>query len=292
MAQGGDPTGTGTGGPGYRFEDEFHPDLTFGETGLLAMANSGPDTNGSQFFITFGPATHLNFRHTIFGKVVEGMDVALSLRLRDPQVAPDFVGDALVTVEISETQESQLPPPTATPIPVVPEPEDGRPLAELDPAERENLYTGGPEMVIDSARAYTATVTTTKGDILIQLHAAEAPVSVNNFVVLARLGYWDNFPINFVQANGFILTGSPAGQPSSDVGYTLAPEVNLPDAVGSVSYWYREDRAANSGSQFYFLLSTDLGLSGTVFGTVVEGLDIAASLTVDDRIETITIEEQ
>jgi len=71
MIQGGDPTGTGRGGPGYRFADEFHPELQFNRPYLLAMANSGPNTNGSQFFITVGPTTWLNFKHTIFGEVAD-----------------------------------------------------------------------------------------------------------------------------------------------------------------------------------------------------------------------------
>ena len=74
MAQGGDPQGTGTGGPGYQFEDEIVDQLTFSEPGLLAMANSGPNTNGSQFFVTVAPAEHLNGLHTIFGRVTKGMD--------------------------------------------------------------------------------------------------------------------------------------------------------------------------------------------------------------------------
>jgi peptidyl-prolyl cis-trans isomerase B (cyclophilin B) len=92
MVQGGDPTGTGRGGPGYKFEDELNGNPLQHETGTLSMANAGPNTNGSQFFITHAPQPHLNGRHTVFGKVTQGQDVVNAIRK----------GDKLQRVEIHE----------------------------------------------------------------------------------------------------------------------------------------------------------------------------------------------
>lgn len=101
MAQGGDSTGTGAGGPGYEFDDEFVSGLTFDRPGLLAMANRGPDTNGSQFFLTFVPTPHLNNRHTIFGEIVEGSEILDTITHRDPGTATT-PGDEIVTITIEE----------------------------------------------------------------------------------------------------------------------------------------------------------------------------------------------
>lgn len=103
MAQAGDPTGTGYGGPGYAFKNEILPDLNFDAAGLVAMANAGADSNGSQFFITYAPATRLNGGYTIFGRVISGMDVAESLTPRDPSQTGDLPeGDKIISVAIEE----------------------------------------------------------------------------------------------------------------------------------------------------------------------------------------------
>ena len=101
MAQGGDPTGTGMGGPGYSFVNETN-NLAFDKAGVVAMANAGRDTNGSQFFITFGPVSLTENDYTIFGQVISGMDVVDGITRRDPAQNPTFSGDAIESVTITE----------------------------------------------------------------------------------------------------------------------------------------------------------------------------------------------
>jgi len=117
MAQGGDPTATGTGGPGYSFQDEFVGFLHFDQPGFLAMANAGPGTNGSQFFITTVPTQHLNYKHTIFGEVLEGQENADAIMLRDPS-DPGAPATTLQTVVIITDPDSVVTtyeaPPLAT----------------------------------------------------------------------------------------------------------------------------------------------------------------------------------
>jgi len=294
MAQAGDPTGTGMGGPGYQFEDEIVHGVIFNQKGLLAMANGGPGTNGGQFFITFEATPWLNGMHTIFGKVIEGMDVVNALTPRDPAESPDFPGDRLIRVEIDVVASSQLPTPTAMPEAVIPVPEDGRPLAEIPSAEREGLFNGMPGMVVELDKEYSASIVTSKGTIQVKLEPLSAPLSVNNFIVLANLGYWDDFPISNAQPEAFFVTGSPGSRPDSDVGYTLPSENGSAATRGAFGYWFRSDVLASSGSQIFITLDDLPGMEEffTIFGYVTSGIEVADSLTVGDQIIRITVDSK
>jgi cyclophilin family peptidyl-prolyl cis-trans isomerase len=101
VAQGGDPSGTGIGWPGYYCDDEIHPDRAFDQAGVVAFVNNGPNTNGGQFFITHRPIPQLNFSFTIIGQVISGQDVVESLTPRDPTTQPDFIGDKIIDIQIA-----------------------------------------------------------------------------------------------------------------------------------------------------------------------------------------------
>ncbi|MCL4830404.1 MAG: peptidylprolyl isomerase [Caldilinea sp.] len=305
MAQGGDPTGTGTGGPGYTFADEFWPGATFDRRGLLAMANAGPGTNGSQFFITFAPAPWLDGGHTIFGEVIEGDEVLDQITLRDPMASPTEPGDLIETIVIEEGDSSVLP--TPTPLPPTPTPfpptnlEGDRPLADLPGAEKVNYFNTEPAMVLDTTKRFTATITTSQGNLVVSLLDDEAPVAVNNFVVLANLGFYDNTPINDVNPDLLVVIGAPDNDPGGDVGYVFKPEAGLPGdpEAGAIAYrTLSQDTDGSiiaSGSQLFLAIvppPPDVNDVYSFFGKIVEGLEILPNLTTDDTILSITIVEE
>ena len=311
MAQAGDPSGTGMGGPGYQFQDEIYPGGTFDRAGLLAMANAGPGTNGSQFFITFAPTPWLDGNHTIFGEVIAGSEVLDQLTRRDPQQAPGFEGDMINTIEISTQETSELPtptplpPPTPTPTPYAPSsiaPEDltagDRPLAGLSMAERSNVFNTAPDMVIDTAKTYTATVSTSQGDVVFSINDDIAPTAANNFIVLASLGYYDGTPVNDASTD-LVIFGAPENTPLSFAGYYFSGELagDVEWGPGAIGFLYAQDPATgqlvSNGSQVLVAFEAPPAEAGTqiaFFGAVAEGAEILGALTPSDTIDTVTIE--
>jgi len=166
------------------------------------------------------------------------------------------------------------------------------------PADRQNMYSEPPAMQIDAGKSYVATISTAKGDIVVQLDAGAAPQTVNNFVFLAREGFYDGLTFHRVEPGFVIQGGDPAGTGSGGPGYTVPAEIQLPHVEGAIAMARRGDQVnptrASSGSQFYITLAPTPFLDGayTAFGHVIDGMDFVQSIAVGDVIETITITEE
>jgi len=166
------------------------------------------------------------------------------------------------------------------------------------PAQRNNMYDGPPEMQIDPTASYQATIATDKGDIVVDLNASDAPKTVNNFVFLAREGFYEDLIFHRVEPGFVIQGGDPTGTGTGGPGYTVPGEFELEHVEGAIAMARLGDQAnpqrASSGSQFYITLAPTPGLDGdyTVFGEVVEGMDVVQSVEVGDQIQSVTIEEQ
>ena len=172
---------------------------------------------------------------------------------------------------------------------------------DLTPEERSDMYSTAPEMTIDTNKTYQATIVTAKGNIVVNLSAQDAPQTVNNFVYLARQGFYDNLTFHRVEhQSGFELIqgGDPLGQGNGGPGYTIPAEIGLPHDQGAIAMARLSDsvnpKRASSGSQFYICLVPIHQLDGgyTVFGYVTEGLDVASQIAVSDKILTILIAEK
>ena len=282
MIQGGDPTGTGRGGPGYRFADE---QVTRGYLrGTLAMANSGPDTNGSQFFIM-----HEDFAlpkdYTIFGMVTEGWVVldaiantAVSARVPGGEQSLPLDDIVIQSIEVREGEKISSAP--ATPIPSAaasasqPTPTPSAAAAVQQPQEANMQWDSPPAMSIDTARQYQATLRTTYGDITVELHPSEVPATVNNFVFLARQGFYDGVRFHRIIRGFMVQSGDPTGTGRGGPGYRFADEPVTRDYLRGTLAMANAGPNTN-GSQF-FIMHQDGGLppAYTIFGLVTEGLDV------------------
>jgi peptidyl-prolyl cis-trans isomerase B (cyclophilin B) len=292
VIQGGDPAGDGSGGPGYTTPAEInHPHLK----GALAWARTGDNVNperrssGSQFYVTLDATSFLDGAYSVFGQVVEGQDVVEKIA----------AGDKIQRIDIAEAASSRLPTPAPTSTPNPPTAQEGRPLAKVAAAEREKLFSAAPEMTIDPSKSYQAVIKTAKGNVVVELNAALAPITVNNLVMLANLGFFDGMPVAHVEPGTYLLTGSPASNPGSDVGYAipLEPAANAAGVLTGTLGMYPDPSSGGAkanGSQFFIALAAMPGSNIPVnaFGRVVEGLDIAGTLAIGDIIESITITEK
>ena len=164
-----------------------------------------------------------------------------------------------------------------------------------DPADRDGMYSEPPEMQIDADRAYTATISTAKGDIVVQLDAGAAPQTVNNFVFLTEQGFYDGLSFHRVEPGFVIQGGDPLGTGTGGPGYTVPAEIELSHVEGAIAMARQGDEVnpsrASSGSQFYITLAPTPHLDGayTVFGQVAAGMDVVQSIAIGDVIEKITI---
>jgi cyclophilin family peptidyl-prolyl cis-trans isomerase len=168
--------------------------------------------------------------------------------------------------------------------------------------EREGLYNTPPEPTVFKAGVnYQATVKTPKGDIVIQLNTKSAPQAVGNFVMLADLGFYDAMPVAFVDPELYMVSGSPASSPESDIGYALKPEGTLEESTiitGTVAMYPSFDQVTGevkaSGSQFFISLIAvaDNQTPLSVLGQVISGLSIVTTLTMSDTLTTVTVTEK
>jgi peptidyl-prolyl cis-trans isomerase B (cyclophilin B) len=165
-------------------------------------------------------------------------------------------------------------------------------------ADREGMYSEPPAMQIDTNKTYIATISTAKGDIVAQLDATAAPQTVNNFVFLARQGFYDGLTFHRVESDFVIQGGDPTGTGGGGPGYTIPAEIKLSHVEGAIAMARRGDEVnptrASSGSQFYITLAPTSFLDGayTVFGHVTAGMDVVKSIAVGDVIQTIAVAEE
>ncbi|MCI0476118.1 MAG: peptidylprolyl isomerase [Anaerolineales bacterium] len=169
--------------------------------------------------------------------------------------------------------------------------------AKLAPQQRSEMYKSAPAMTIDVNKSYVATIKTAKGTIVAELYPKDAPQHVNNFVFLARDGFFNNLTFHRVVAGFVIQGGDPQGTGTGGPGYNIPPEIKARHTNGALAMARQGGPAQttpSSGSQFYITLAPQPGLDGqyTVFGQVTSGLEVVAKIAIGDVIQSVTIEEK
>jgi cyclophilin family peptidyl-prolyl cis-trans isomerase len=280
----GDPTGDGQGNPGYDLPAEIGIPNLAGTMGYLRFPDQiNPErlSNGSQIYITLEAVPDIDGVYAAFGQVIEGLDVLGQL----------VIGDVIDTIAISEAEERVAPtpaPPTPTPTPFAPTSAEGRPLAALDPAERINTFNLPPAMALEEGVDYQARITTDLGDIVIDLFEEQTPVTVNNFVTLANLGFYDNTLFHRVIDGFMAQAGDPGGTGTGGPGYVFEDEI-VPELVFDKAGLLAMANAGpgTNGSQFFITFDAADWLNGqhTIFGQVIEGEDLLPQILRRDPVD-------
>ncbi|RLC99281.1 MAG: protein translocase subunit SecD [Chloroflexi bacterium] len=226
--------------------------------------------------------------------LLEFVDVGYNPLQRDTVITTTMGGPRVISSGAEATPTTAISPTEGAEI-AAPEPTEESPLVPANPTDRSDMYSEPPAMQVDTSKAYTATITTAKGNIVVQLDAEAAPQTVNNFVFLAEQGFYDNLTFHRVEPGFVIQGGDPLGTGGGGPGYTVPAEIGLPHIEGAIAMARLGDEAnpdrASSGSQFYITLAPTPQLDGayTVFGQVIAGMDVVKSIAVGDEIESITI---
>ena len=276
MAQGGCPLGKGTGGPGYKYAGEFSSAVKHDRPGLLSMANSGPGTDGSQFFLTFKATPWLDGKHTLFGEVVEGMKVVREIESKGSRSgktseALSMRKCTITTVKIARPEFS---------------------FAALDKfiaaakidksaAAWRTKLPRPPKFVFAKGKTLSWNMETSQGKITIRFRPDVAPMHVSSAIYLTRLGFYDGLSFHRVIQGFMAQGGCPTGTGGDGPGYQFAGEFsdNLKhDGPGVLST--ANSGPGTDGSQFFltFLPTSHLDGKHTVFGEVVEGMETVKAL--------------
>jgi len=277
MIQGGCPLGTGRGNPGYKIADEFDPALTHSSAGILSMANSGPNTNGSQFFITLDPTPHLDGKHTVFGKLADGEAVLMKIggvatAAGDRPITPVTIDKVTIYRDGQPLEGEQPAPEKFGEAPPIPDPPKDPVAKNPDPKDPEDPKDQEPKKV-----GTFAVMETSMGTMKIELHADKTPNTVASFVHLAAKGYYDGLTFHRIIAQFMIQGGCPQGTGTGGPGYKFADEFHADlKHTGAGILSMANSGPGTNGSQFFITLRDTPHLDGkhSVFGKVVEGMDV------------------
>ncbi|MFP6633770.1 MAG: peptidylprolyl isomerase [Planctomycetota bacterium] len=276
MAQGGCPIGTGTGSPGFKYSGEFSSSVKHDRPGLLSMANSGPGTDGSQFFLTFKATPWLNNRHTLFGEVVEGLKVLKVLEALGSRTGKTaealFMKKCTITTEIIVREEFSFAA-----------------IDKFIAAGKVNKSVLNwrkklrkpPKYVFPKGKSLFWNMETNKGKIRIRFIPEVAPMHVSSAIYLTRLGYYDGLIFHRVIQGFMAQGGCPAGTGEDGPGYQFGGEFSKDvkhDSAGVLST--ANAGPGTDGSQFFITFGPTPSLDGsyTIYGKVVEGLDVVQAL--------------